>query len=81
MSEETTQAAEAIRSIWQGNPATMAELDEECNPNKVLAKKEPTLQVLGKPSWRAKASLPPEARSLIWYLVPTTNCLETSDTS
>jgi hypothetical protein len=35
MSEETTQAAEAIRSIWQGNPATMAELDDECNPNKV----------------------------------------------
>jgi hypothetical protein len=35
MSEETTQAAEAIRTIWQGNPSTMAELDEECNPNKV----------------------------------------------
>jgi len=70
MSEETTQAAEAIRSIWQGNPATMAELDDECNPNKVCRNMKDVSYdgfgdealmwpLPGRRSWPAKASLPP----------------------
>jgi hypothetical protein len=61
MSEETTQAAEAIRSIWQGNPATMAELDDECNPNTVCRNmKDVTYEGFGDEgtdvatSWKAK---------------------------
>ena len=61
MSEETTQAAEAIRSIWQGNPATMAELDDESNPNKVCRNmKDVTYEGFGDEgtddatSWKAK---------------------------
>lgn len=34
MSDETDQAAQAMRTIWQGVPGKMDELDEECNPNK-----------------------------------------------
>jgi hypothetical protein len=61
MSEETTQAAEAIRTIWQGNPSTMAELDEECNPNKVCRNmKDVTYEGFGEEgtdvasAWKAK---------------------------
>jgi len=61
MSEETTQAAEAIRTIWQGNPSTMAELDEECNPNKVCRNmKDVTYEGFGDEgtdvasAWKAK---------------------------
>ena len=35
MSHESDQAAEALRTIWQGNPGTANEFDEECSPNKV----------------------------------------------
>ncbi len=34
MSQESQEAGEALRNIWQGNPANLVELDEECNPNK-----------------------------------------------
>ena len=35
MSQESDQAADALRTIWQGNPGTANEFDEECSPNKV----------------------------------------------
>ena len=35
MSHESDQAADALRTIWQGNPGTANEFDEECSPNKV----------------------------------------------
>ena len=61
MSEETATAAEAIKSIWQANPATMAELDEECNPNKVCRNmKDVTYEGFGEEgtsvatAWKAK---------------------------
>ena len=64
MSEETTQAAEAIRTIWQGNPSTMAELDDECNPNKVCRNmKDVTYEGFGDEgtdvatAWKAKLAL------------------------
>lgn len=35
MTQSSEQAAEVMKAVWQGNPGTMAELDDECNPNKV----------------------------------------------
>lgn len=34
MSAETDGTAETLRTIWQGTPGALQELDEECNPNK-----------------------------------------------
>lgn len=34
MSAENDGPAEALRTIWQGTPGALQELDEECNPNK-----------------------------------------------
>ena len=61
MSEETAVAADAIKSIWQSNPSTMAELDDECNPNKVCRNmKDVTYEGFGEEgtsvatAWKAK---------------------------
>ena len=35
MSNESDQAAEALRTIWQGNPESASNFDEDCSPNKV----------------------------------------------
>ena len=35
MSQESDQAAETLRTIWQGTPGLETGLDEECSPNKV----------------------------------------------
>lgn len=35
MTENSHNAGEVLRSIWQQDPAQLVELDEECNPNKV----------------------------------------------
>ena len=35
MSQESDQAAETLRTIWQGTPGLETDLDEECSPNKV----------------------------------------------
>lgn len=35
MSASSDAAASMLRDIWQGTPQSAAELDAECNPNKV----------------------------------------------
>ena len=35
MPNESDQAAEVLRAIWQSAPDSVEELDSECNPNKV----------------------------------------------
>ena len=35
MSAESEKAAEVLRTVWQGTPGAMTEMDEECTPNKV----------------------------------------------
>jgi hypothetical protein len=34
MSNESEEAAEVLRAIWQSAPDSVTELDSECNPNK-----------------------------------------------
>lgn len=61
MSQVHDNAGEVLRSIWQGNPEQMVELDDECNPNKVCRNmKEVTFEGFGEDgddvasAWKAK---------------------------
>ncbi|CAB4344539.1 MAG: hypothetical protein F2839_07055 [Actinobacteria bacterium] len=61
MSQVQDNAGEVLRSIWQGNPEQMVELDDECNPNKVCRNmKEVTFEGFGEEgddvasAWKAK---------------------------
>ena len=61
MTQNIEQAAEVLKSVWQGNPGTMAELDDECNPNKVCRNmKDVTYDGFGEEgesvaaAWKAK---------------------------
>lgn len=61
MSENNETAGEVMRSIWQGNPGQLVELDEECNPNKICRNmKEVSFDGFGEEgadvasAWKAK---------------------------
>lgn len=34
MSSVNENSAEVLRTVWQGTPGALQELDDECNPNK-----------------------------------------------